>query len=378
MAFDALWYVKRLHRQIFVIVFMYYFSQENILHTMKLFSFHKTGSKLSYSGGKTDILKFVLSLFIVAIHFAEISVLSPVLRCAVPLFFMLSSFFFFKKYDSVISVEEKNSLLLNYIKRNLTLYLFWFIVLLPYTIILRGWFDNALIPDLLKICRSFIFSSTFPASWYIMASIIGTSFIALADRTFSRRIIFVIALLAYVFCCISSNYGNIISSSDKWGSLYLDYTNIFTSPYNSFPVSLLWIYIGRYLSKNDETKLSTSFLWLVMFVSLTLLYVEYFYIQKHAFSSADDCYFFLVPLCIVIMLLFGKVRYIPANPFLRKTSTIVFCSHIALGSIVIFTSKLLGIEMGGYLFLIIAAGSVILSWVILRLDTQIKILRYAY
>lgn len=343
-----------------------------------MLSLQQTSQTISYNGGKTDILKFVLSLFIVAVHFADIAILSPILRCAVPLFFMLSSFFFFKKYDGVVSVKEKNDILLNYIKRNLTLYLFWFVVLLPYTIILRGWLDNALIPGILTVCRSFIFSSTFPASWYIMASIIGTSLIALADRTFNRPVVFVIALLAYAFCCISSNYGNMILSSELWEPLYQDYTAIFTSPYNSFPVSLIWIYIGRYLSKNDETKLSNSFLWLLMVLSFLLLYVEYFCIQQLGCSNADDCYFFLVPVCIVVMLLFGKVRFIPVNPFLRKTSTIVFCSHIALGSIIIFTSKLLGIEVGRYLFFLIAVGSVSLSWVILQLDKRIKILRYAY
>ena len=186
-----------------------------------MISLQQVSYTISYNGGKTDILKFVLSLFIVAVHFADIAMLSPILRCAVPLFFMLSSFFFFKKYDGVVSTKEKNAVLLKYIKRNLVLYLFWFIVLLPYTIILRGWFDEALIPGVLKVCRSFIFSSTFPASWYIMATIIGTSLIALTDRTFNKRFVFIVALLAYAFCCISSNYGKMISSSEFLGPLLM-------------------------------------------------------------------------------------------------------------------------------------------------------------
>ena len=339
--------------------------------------FENTNS-ISYSGGKTDILKFILSLFIVAIHFTEIPLSSPVLRCAVPLFFMLSSFFFFKKFDNTILIEEKKKILINYISRNLKLYLFWFIVLLPYTVVYRGWFDDAFIPGLVTMLKSFVFSSTFPASWYIMASVIGTSIIALSDKFLSNRIILIISLLAYVFCVITSNYGNIIEDNAFFYFLYEKYRNIFTSPYNSFPVSLLWIYIGRYLSRKGEISLSTISLFIIICLCLILLYGEYFLIQCYHLAVTDDCYFMLAPTCYFIIILFGKVRSFSVKPFLRKASTIIFCSHITIGGVFFFLFKLFDVEFNGSLFLPITICSITLSWVILKIEKSIKILRYAY
>lgn len=340
--------------------------------------FENTNS-ISYSGGKTDILKFILSLFIVAIHFTEIPLSSPVLRCAVPLFFMLSSFFFFKKFDCTILIEEKKKILINYISRNLKLYLFWFIVLLPYTVVYRGWFDDAFIPGLVTMLKSFVFSSTFPASWYIMASVIGTSIIALSDKFLSNRIILIISLLAYVFCVITSNYGNIIEDNAIFYFLYEKYRNVFTSPYNSFPVSLLWIYIGRYLSRKGVISLSTISLFIIICLFLILLYGEYFLIQCYHLAVTDDCYFMLVPTCVSIAILLGKVKSVSSRPFLRKTSTIIYCSHLVVGSLIGFSFKMFGLSVGDYVkFLIILIACISSSWIILILEKRIPFLRYAY
>lgn len=51
-----------------------------------------------------DLLKFVLSLMVVLIHVnpfpsTAMPYIMPVLRLAVPLFFVISSFFFFRKID---------------------------------------------------------------------------------------------------------------------------------------------------------------------------------------------------------------------------------------------------------------------------------------
>ena len=49
-----------------------------------------------------DLVKIVMSVFVVAIHTELVpDVLSPWTRIAVPVFFMISSYFFFNKLQSV-------------------------------------------------------------------------------------------------------------------------------------------------------------------------------------------------------------------------------------------------------------------------------------
>ena len=75
------------------------------------------------------MLKLILSIFVVVIHTTGLDIFSPILRFAVPLFFMLSSYFFFSKYDSTDDTYERRDMLFKYIKRNLQLYAFLFIAL---------------------------------------------------------------------------------------------------------------------------------------------------------------------------------------------------------------------------------------------------------
>ena len=89
-----------------------------------------------------DILKFVLSILIMVIHTGiDKTIISPLLRIAVPLFFIISSFFFFSKINS-ISEKEKPAALLRFVKRNLGLYLFWAIIQLPVKIYVNGYFND--------------------------------------------------------------------------------------------------------------------------------------------------------------------------------------------------------------------------------------------
>ena len=78
-----------------------------------------------------DALKFVLSILVVSIHvgpFGEFWMV-PFKRIAVPLFFLITSYYFFSGWAACACMEESAAKLEKYIKRNLQLYLFWFIAL---------------------------------------------------------------------------------------------------------------------------------------------------------------------------------------------------------------------------------------------------------
>ena len=97
-----------------------------------------------------DVTKFALSILIVVIHISPIESLNPVLRpflrTAVPLFFLISAYLFFKKYGEAETIEKKIARIERYVKRNLQLYFFWLIVLLIPTLSYRQWFTTASSP----------------------------------------------------------------------------------------------------------------------------------------------------------------------------------------------------------------------------------------
>ncbi len=103
----------------------------------------------SVDGKRFDVLKIVLAIFILAIHTTPTDFsLRPLLRLAVPLFFIITSYLFFSKQNRLHSDRDKTNALKKFVRRYLKLYLFWFVVLLPITIFLKRWYidPGVLIP----------------------------------------------------------------------------------------------------------------------------------------------------------------------------------------------------------------------------------------
>lgn len=108
-----------------------------------------------------DAAKFVLSILVVAIHsypFDGYAVFfNPILRTAVPLFFLISSYFFFNHHKYLSDLEERVLHIEKYVSRNLHLYLFWMLVFLMPTIRYRQWFSNGILNGLVLWTRSFFY-----------------------------------------------------------------------------------------------------------------------------------------------------------------------------------------------------------------------------
>lgn len=286
---------------------------------------------MAKNGNKFDILKFVLAILIVCIHSTKAGmILRPVFRLAVPLFFMISSYLFFLKQSTLNSKQDKYKGLKKYAKRILLLYLFWFLLLLPFTIYYREWYINFDHEKLITIARSFFFGSTFIASWFLMASLIGVTIVwVLSQLKVKTSWIIAIGLVIYVFCCIVSNYYSLISSCPRFIVAYNGYTSIFSLPFNSFPCSILFVGIGKLLAEGQFAPYNKK-LFVFLLFSLLGLYIEFFFTKYYCKVYFDDCYFMLPLVCICIFMLIGQSR-----PFeiglnttkLRSYSTIIYCCH---------------------------------------------------
>ena len=197
----------------------------------------RSNEYMAVNGNKYDILKLVLAILIVGIHSSKAGmILRPVLRLAVPLFFMISSYLFFLKQGTLNSWQERLKGLKKYAKRILLLYLFWFVLLLPCTIYYREWYVDFGPEKLLVIARSFFFGSTFIASWFLMASLMGVAIVwLLASWKMRNGWIIGSGAAIYVLCCLVSNYNEALKGCPHFLEAYQTYVNLFTLPLNSFP-----------------------------------------------------------------------------------------------------------------------------------------------
>ena len=293
---------------------------------------------------KYDIVKFILSLLVLAIHSTLYPmVLYPWLRIAVPLFFMMSSYFLFSKLREA-SKDNPRAILRKFVVRNLQLYLCWFIILLPITIYLRKemWFSDGLLESALTILKSILFGSTFVASWFIIATVIGVLIIYLLCKLL-RNNYFVFFIALFVFCVVTleSSYKQVIA--DTFISAAINgYIDIFDGLVCSFPAALFWVFVGKLFAEQKIKIKSRSLLISLIICSCIALFVEWKFVMSLDGSYNNDSYFMLAPLCVLLFLGVEKIKpiYWKNSVCLKRASTIIYVAH---GSLLPVVSKLIAI-----------------------------------
>lgn len=283
-----------------------------------------------------DLMKLILCIFVVTLHVNPFeggyNPLKPIDRIAVPIFFLISSYFFFSELIKKQNNREKNKQLCKYIIRNMKLYISWFIVLLPVTLHVRGYLQMGLLMGIKQLVLDFLFSNTFLASWYIAASVIGIVIVYYLTKNIGNTWTLLFGMLVYLFCCLESNYKNLC---DNMIPLFEWYHGRI---YNSFPVSIVWIILGKIIAEKKEYifhKIKTGKVAAILLCFLLLLYIEYLMIRKFEIAVADDCYLMLLLVCpcIYILILQWNIHF-KFSYLCRKFSTITYCLHSSMGKII--------------------------------------------
>lgn len=240
-----------------------------------------------------DLVKLISSIFVISIHSNALRTISPlanslvcngIARLAVPFFFTCSAFLFFKSKTT----KEKT---IAYSRRILTLYLSWFVVMLPITV-----YDRFIVPDkpflrnLLTFFQSIFLSSTFSGSWFLTSCIFCVwLFFFIEKRKIPRAAVIGLCCAAYLFCCLSSGYGNLIPKIGLSG-VYEAYRALFLSPYTSIIVGASYFALGKHFAECERKNsffLSVKSTAVCLFASVLLLLGEVYFCKK-AFAFGNN------------------------------------------------------------------------------------------
>lgn len=333
-----------------------------------------------------DLIKLISAYAVVAIHSEFMgNLIYPYARLAVPIFFICTGYFAFTKLDSIVSKNEKIYTYKKIIKRYLLLYLFWFSVMLPYTIYVRGYHKKSFYTFLKEFIKDLIFGSTFRASWYIMACVIGISIIFGLSFKMSNKAILSVTLPCYMFATFCSELQLFYKEYPIIDTIIKKIIESTGSPYTNFVISLIYITIGREISslgiekiKNNRNKYLASAI-----LSFILLISEYNLLSNTEYLVYNcDCYFSLV-ICSSYIVLFalGSSAIVPYANTLRKVSTITYFIHIPIISFCKIIFKIFKVtdKNNISLFMLVIILSFVISNVIISLQEKkkIKILMYA-
>ncbi len=283
-----------------------------------------------------DVLKFVLSITIVATHTSLFEgYITPLVRLAVPAFFMISGYFFFSKINSCDSKAKQKAYLKKSVTHNLKLYFFWFIVLLPLTLYIRKYHTMGIVGGIGHLVRDFLFGSTFQSSWYIIALITGFAIVLFLSDKLPQSALIIIGVICYIPSLLSSNYEFLLSYFDSLRAMGESLSQVFLLPCRNFSVGILYIAMGKYLAeKNYEGK--TKRYTVTFLLAFAALVAEFLALR---FSGVEikntDCYiavpFAAYYLCKVFLTLDITCKH---SIVLRKISTVSYCAHMAVFMVV--------------------------------------------
>ena len=289
---------------------------------------------LSKPDAKYDLVKFFLSLLVLAIH-SELypMVLYPWLRIAVPLFFVISSYFVFSKMHDAPADKQKQ-ILKKFVARNLQLYLCWFVILLPATYYLRKnvFFTRDILSNVWELVKGFLFGSTFFASWFIMATVIGVLLVHLLCKWLRKDwLVFAVAAVAFVIVTLVSSYPSVLSGTALMTAVQ-KYSSVFGGITCSFPAALFWVFLGKLFAEQKLKFKSTAWLIVLIFVSGAALFAEWKFVISLNGSFNNDSYFLLAPLCTFLFLGVQKIKPMYWEPSVRfkRASTIIYVAHGSL------------------------------------------------
>ena len=333
-----------------------------------------------------DLLKIILSIMVIVIHVnprgSDLSfIVYPFVRIAVPLFYIISSFFVFRKINTA-KKKDQFRIIKKFVSRNAKLYLAWFILLLPSVIVIRGYYKLEVISMLKRFLLDLIFGSTFKGSWFLTSLMIAVPAVYVLINAFGWFFSGALCIIIYSLCCLASSYYGLLPAD----SLIANFIGLYPgNMYNSFPVALIWVYTGAIESIIiSKSKFSKRLLRIAALISLILLEIEFFVTIKWAVSS--DCYFMLIPLAYILFEIFYRERITLNNTRkLRSYSTIFYCLHPTVVSILFLLFEYKGFRKTSYVvsiivFVITIVTCVFISSRIIELSKKpkMKILKNLY
>lgn len=279
--------------------------------------------------GMVDICKFIMAFAVIAIH------TNPVVNCtnllavtcvvmiedwAVPFFFIASGFFLF--YNTEFYERLQLQRIDKYLKKIVILYCVWTIFSFPLT--LYGYYqsDNSLIECIISYMKYFLLVGKLYNSyhlWYLLALIYAVVIIRfMLKRRCRTEYIVIVSVLLYAMNELLQyivNYAYNTTSIMYKGALLYQYVfnkgGVFTGMIYVVMGMLLAEY-RRYLNR-----------WLSIFVIIVLNLLKI-----HCSSLVAD--YLIIPETVLVFMVVISIR-MKENVklrYLRKTSTIIYLSHL--------------------------------------------------
>lgn len=304
-----------------------------------------------------DLVKYILSYFVIAIHFHPFTSYSKILdygfvhciaRIAVPYFFIVSAFFCFKK-NNISNFNATTSY--KYVCRLLKKYLIWSLIyFIPaYKQIIND--QSNYFKAFLIWVRNMIFVGSYRQLWYLNATALAVLLLTiLLKRNIRLKTIVFISFVLYLMGLFGQSYFGLLKpfKSIHWIWVPLrSVGKIFVTTRNGLFEGLLFISIGAYLSfKPILIKMKRACIYLL--ISIFLLVLEAYYTAHFHLVREQDMYIMLVPTAFLLFYISACIQLPENNIYLklRERGALLFYIHTLVGWVTKKSLSIMAEKMG--------------------------------
>ncbi|MET7036705.1 acyltransferase family protein [Elizabethkingia miricola] len=296
-----------------------------------------------------DILKFILAFFVIGLHgslfydinpYLSFTFVSGLFRVAVPLFILITGFFF--------AEISNNKGFIKWCKRILFLYIFWNIIYLPL------WYHKGMSPKIF----TFIITNGFLHLWYISHMLVA-SFFVWFTRKLSIKKGLILAISLYLIGCFLQYLANY--SKNNFITQYVSHLYIYRNfLFFCFP----FFYLGYALNKGGF-KFKNYIFYISIFLFIIEITINTFLSYYYSKDLNFDLLVSLIILCPLIFIKTKEILLISSTKYIALLSSGIYFIHILtfyfIDILISPTSSLLRILLCSILSLILASILIIIN-----------------
>ncbi|MBB6671919.1 acyltransferase [Cohnella nanjingensis] len=255
------------------------------------------GKRANYGG--LDWLKLIAALLVVANHTSPLTSVSPdadfllsgiLSRIAVPIFFMTSGFFYFRKLNGDPRVDREA--MYGYLRKIGKLYAVALLLYVPLNLY-TGYFTEDF--SAYSLMKDLVFDGTFYHLWYLPALLIGILLTTWLYRTLPLPAMLAAAGLLYVVGLLGDSYYGLFKANEAFSQLYAGLFKAFDYTRNGLFYAPIYLALGAWAAKRPQPErrpLANAGLFLV---SLALMLTEGMLLNLAGMPRHDSMYIFALP-----------------------------------------------------------------------------------
>lgn len=285
-----------------------------------------------------DAAKFLCALLIVIIHTSPLQNVSAVAhfyvndvitRVAVPLFFAMSGFLFFRKLDfaegKIARTKRNFACILKATRKNMLLYIAWSLIYL--VIVLPEWYRTGWwgLPAIKDWLYSLLFSGAYYHLWYLLALVVSLPVLYVLLMYIPLKRFWVVGSVLWILECVTYSYSWIgVDQIPLIMAISNRMPVVFDALFRAVPLLFIGAACTQIHPKHTSVWLCVGAL-LLCAAEASLLY--FFSPNEGKFS-----YLFATPLMtctILTVLVYGRQITLPPlwQSRLRDMSLLIYCLH---------------------------------------------------